>query len=62
MKNKEHYRYKINTSLMESIVSSLLWTSLSYMDYPAPHPLLPTFYKKLLVHPSMIFQKSQPTL
>ena len=43
--SKEHYSYKILTLLMETPF------------YPPPPP--PHFYMKILILPSMIFQKSQ---
>ena len=51
--NKEHYYYKIHRLLMKSsaypasIDNLAMWTT-------------PYFYKKTLILPSMIFQKSQP--
>ena len=56
--SKEHYCCKIHTLVMKSIAyppPPLSIDDLPHMD--APH-----FYKKILIPPSMIFQKSQLSL
>ena len=53
--NKEHYCYKIYI-LMESRAPPYIDNPLGYMDYS------PQFHKKILIPPSVIFQKSQPPI
>ena len=54
--SKEHYCYKTQTLLMKSNGYLLFYRQPHYMGYT------PNYYKKILIPPSMIFQKSQPPL
>ena len=56
--SKEHYCYKIHTLLMKSSA----YTRPFYRHAPAISTNPPHFYKKTLILPSMIFQKSQPSI
>ena len=54
--SKEHYCYKIHTSSMKSIANP------HFYRQTLLYGLLPHFYKKILIPPSLIFQKSQPPI
>ena len=54
--SKEHYCYKIYTSLTKSSAYPLPF----YRE--APIWITPYFYKNILIHSSMIFQKFEPLL
>ena len=59
LRSKEQSHYEINTSLTKgSAYNPSIYKP--YMDYPPPPPPFPPplFYKKMLISPFMIFQKS----
>ena len=53
--SKEHYYYKVHTSLMKSSTYPLSF----YRQPLASIWIALYFYKKILIHPSKIFQQSQ---
>ena len=58
---KDYYSSKIHTLLMKKELTPLPSIDnppICNLDYPPP----PVFHKKILMPPSMIFQKSQPHL